>query len=35
VKLGKVFCSAEPLIGCPFGAMFGMAADGKSLERVE
>lgn len=35
VKLGKVFCSVAPLVGCPYGAMFTLGADGKSLERAE
>jgi hypothetical protein len=35
VKLGKVFCSTKPLVGCPYGSMFTLAADGKSLERTE
>jgi hypothetical protein len=34
VKLGKTSCSAAPLIGCPYGSMFALAADGKSLERT-
>lgn len=35
VKLGKVFCPATPIIGCPYGSMFALAADGKSLERIQ
>lgn len=35
VKLGKVFCSAAALLGCPYGSMFALSADGKSLERTE
>ncbi|KAL4423995.1 hypothetical protein ABPG75_001296 [Micractinium tetrahymenae] len=35
VKLGKVFCSAAALVGCPYGSMFALGADGKTLERTE
>ena len=35
VKLGSAFCPAAPLIGCPYGAMFTLAADGKSLQRCQ
>jgi hypothetical protein len=33
--MGKARVSVEPLIGCPFGACFGLSPDGKALERVE
>lgn len=35
VKLGKVFCSAAALVGCPYGSMFALSANGNSLERTE
>lgn len=35
VKVGGAYCSATPLVGCPYGAMFTLGADGKSLERTE
>lgn len=32
--MGKYTVSTAPLIGAPFGALFEVTADGKSLQRV-
>ena len=34
VKLGGSYCSVEPLIGAPYGSIFTLSADGKSLQRT-
>lgn len=34
VKLGGVSCSATPLIGAPWGSMWTLGPDGKSLQRT-
>ncbi|GIL49642.1 hypothetical protein Vafri_5885 [Volvox africanus] len=34
VHIGKSFLSAAPLIGAPYGALFEVASDGKTLQRV-
>ncbi|GLI64625.1 hypothetical protein VaNZ11_007943 [Volvox africanus] len=34
VQIGKFFLSAAPFIGAPFGALFEVASDGKTLQRV-
>ncbi|PRW61100.1 tRNA (adenine(58)-N(1))-methyltransferase non-catalytic subunit trm6 [Chlorella sorokiniana] len=35
VKLGTAFFSAAPLLGCPYGSMFTLSADGSTLERTQ
>ncbi len=34
VKVGKAFFPADPIIGCPYGTLFTLSADGKSLEKT-
>jgi len=34
IKLGKAFYPADPIIGCNFGTLFTISADGKSLEKT-
>jgi hypothetical protein len=35
VKFGKGYCATDALVGCPFGSLFTLSADGKSLQRTE
>ncbi|KAL4539650.1 hypothetical protein Ndes2437B_g01989 [Nannochloris sp. 'desiccata'] len=34
IKLGKAFYPADPIIGCNYGTLFTISADGKSLEKT-
>ncbi|GIL73504.1 hypothetical protein Vretimale_5280 [Volvox reticuliferus] len=34
VRIGKFFLAAAPLIGAPYGALFEVTSDGKTLQRV-
>ncbi|KAK2077334.1 hypothetical protein QBZ16_004968 [Prototheca wickerhamii] len=34
IKLGRSYCPVQPLIGCPYGATFGLGPDGRSLQQI-
>jgi hypothetical protein len=33
--MGKVYYPATPIIGCNYGTLFTISADGKSIEKIE